>query len=207
MNIEGSHTLNAAPATIWPLLHDPHLLAQLLPGCDHVAQTAIGHYQGQITFQAGPMRGQFEATVHYHDSQPPQQIDLTITIQGKTGNLQGNGRIQLTPHQQQTILHYQGKAHISGDISSAGDKLLSTATRAIIRQSLTNLETYLTQHLQPRPAPSYTQLIQDVGHTLGQDLLPPPRRSQAVQTALLITASLFIIKIIHRWWQKRPFTP
>lgn len=198
MNVAGTHTFNAPPEAVWRLLLDPQVIAAVIPGCHQVRQTAVHQYKGNMTFQAGPMRGSFEGTLHLTQLKEPEQFQLAATAQGPTGSLTGNGTIHLVGENGRTTLHYEGDADISGDIQAAGPRLLGTASRAIIRQSLANLEAALEGHNQPAPAPTQTQFLLNVAKTFVEEAAPPPKRSAIAALLAAVTATFGLLYL----WQR-----
>lgn len=62
---------------------------------------------------------------------------------GATGFVKGTGNLRLEPRDQQTHLQYSGTAQVGGRIASVGQRLVDSAARSIIRQSLDALNEYL----------------------------------------------------------------
>ena len=199
MKIEGTHQFNAPPETVWALLHDPYAVANCLPGCKHLAQPAVDRYEGALTFQAGPMRGNFEGTVRFTNIQPPHSFDIEATALGSTGTLYGNGRIYLREENGRTTLHYTGDAQVDGQVLDAGFRLLETATRAIIRQCLTSLEQEIAARTQATPAPAPAKFLLGVAQDFAAEAVPPSRRHSLLALVLgTLTTALAALLFFRR---------
>ena len=196
MNVAGTHLFNAPPETVWRQLLDPQVMATVIPGCHQVTQTAVHQYKSNLTFQAGPMRGSFQGTLHLTQVKEPECFELVATAHGPTGSLQGKGTILLVGENGHTTLHYEGKAEITGDILAAGPRLLGTAARAIIRQCLTNLDKEVEAYNRPSPAPTQSQFLLDVAKTFVEEAALPPKRSAIAILMSTITAALGLLYLI-----------
>ncbi len=198
MKIEGTHLFNAPRATVWALLHDPHTVANCLPGCHQITQPAADQFEGDLTFQAGPMRGNFEGRVRFANIKPPNSFTIEAVATGQTGSLHGHGRIQLHEENSQTTLYYSGEAQVEGRVLDAGFRLLETATRAIIRQCLTNLDQEIATRTQPAPPPPPAQFVLDVAKEFVTEAVPPQRRHSLLTILLAALGTTLAALLLFR---------
>lgn len=55
MDVSGAVVIRVPPERVAAALHDPRVLARVLPGCKSVTQTGEGRYQARVEFSGGPL--------------------------------------------------------------------------------------------------------------------------------------------------------
>ena len=78
MDLSGSLPIHVPPAEVARLIHDPLMLAALVPACRAVQETAPGHYTAQIEYAAGPVPIRFQALITVIPVQPGQTYEMQI---------------------------------------------------------------------------------------------------------------------------------
>jgi uncharacterized protein len=135
MKIEGSFTFqSAAPLAVWNFLTDAHRIAECLPGCEKLEQTGDGLYDLQMRFGVGAISGVFTGSIRLHDLQPTSEYQMSVSGKGAPGFVNGDGTIQLTPDDTNTVLHYTGDVSAGGPIASLGQRMIGGAARMVIDQ-------------------------------------------------------------------------
>src|SRR5262252_5819310 len=135
MKIEGQFALKGASTeVVWNFLTDAHRIAECLPGCEKLEQTADGLYDLQMRFGVGAISGVFTGSIRLHDLQPTSEYQMSVSGKGAPGFVNGDGTIQLTPDDTNTVLHYTGDVSAGGPIASLGQRMIGGAARMVIYQ-------------------------------------------------------------------------
>jgi uncharacterized protein len=218
MKIQGTHTFDAPQDVVWPMLLDPEVLANVMPGCEKLEKTAENQYEGILMVRVGPVQGKFNGIILLENIQAPNSYDLTVDGKGPSGFVKGTGSLRLEEDNGQTIMHYDGDVNVGGRIASVGQRLLDTSAKAIIRQSLTGLENQVQARVQPAaattasqtgstssppPAPSQTEFALGVAKNFAEELIPPEQRGEVAAKIAATLAVLLLSKLISDWWTKR----
>ena len=130
----GSYSVPATKEEVWESLLDPESLAAVIPGCKELEVTGENEYLAVVTLGAGPVKGEFRATVGLSDLDEPNRATLTGDLSGPLGSSRGAGHIQLTDVEGGTQVSYDYEAEISGKIAAVGGRMLEGATKAVIGQ-------------------------------------------------------------------------
>lgn len=160
VTLEGTYSFDAPQDVVWEAVQDPHVLSQVLPGCERLEQVGENEYEGEINIRIGPVQGNFAGTVRLSDIQPPNSYTLELEGQGRPGYVKGAGSLRLeSGGDGKTTLSYAGEAQLSGRIASVGQRLMDSSARSITRQGLESLDKQIQARLQPIPAPGAAQTV------------------------------------------------
>ena len=130
----GSYKVQASKEEVWETLLDPDSLAAVIPGCKELEVTGENQYLAVVTLGAGPVKGEFRATVGLSDLDEPNSATLTGDLSGPLGSSRGAGHITLTEEDGVTEVSYDYEAEVSGKIAAIGGRMLEGATKAVIGQ-------------------------------------------------------------------------
>ena len=131
MKLQGSHRFPIPPGELWPLLTDPAILTAVLPGCQKLTPIAENQYKGTLAIEFGPMAGTYTGNLSLSHIVENEGYTFTFTAQSKTGTIGGNGRLQLQPQENNTLLSYEGEAKVGGQLAT-----LQTTARTLTRKRL-----------------------------------------------------------------------
>jgi uncharacterized protein len=135
MKIEGQFALpEVAPLAVWSFLTDANRIAECLPGCEKLEQTAENTFDLQMKFGVGPISGVFTGSIRLHDLQPTSEYKMAVNGSGKPGFVKGEGTVQITADDSGTALRYSGDVSAGGPIASLGQRMISGAARLVIDQ-------------------------------------------------------------------------
>jgi uncharacterized protein len=155
MDIAGNYTFDAPQKMVWDALLDPNVLGSIMPGGKGFEQTAENQYSGVLEVKVGPVQGTFQGQIQLSDIIAPEHYQIQVDGKGATGFVKGNGKLHLEARDQQTFMEYSGTAQVGGRIASVGQRLVDSAARSIIRQSLDALNEYLKiEAAKQAPAPA-----------------------------------------------------
>lgn len=159
MEISGDYTFDAPQELVWGALLDPNVLGSIMPGGKGFEQTGEDQYKGILEVKVGPVQGTFQGQIKLSDIVAPERYNIEVDGKGATGFVKANGKLRLESRSNQTFMEYSGHAQVGGRIASVGQRLMDSAARSIIRQSLEALNAYLTIEAAkqaPPPAVSNT---------------------------------------------------
>ncbi|RMG91926.1 MAG: carbon monoxide dehydrogenase [Chloroflexi bacterium] len=220
MKIEGTHTFNAPRNVVWPMLLDPQVLANVMPGCEKLEKVGENDYTGVLKIRVGPVQGTFNGKVTLNNLTPPESYEMVVDGKGPAGFVKGNGRLRLEENGDTTTMHYEGDVQVGGRIASVGQRLLDTSARAIIRQSLEGLDQQVNARMQaqnaptssadttdtPPPlaaAPTQTEFALGVAKNFLEELIPEEQRSDLMTKGLVLLGTLLLIRLLGNWWANR----
>lgn len=192
---------NAPQELVWEMFLDPTVLASIMPGCERLEkvreQDGETQYEGDMKIKVGPVQGKFQGTVILSHLQPPQSYQIKVHGKGPQGIVDGVGSIQLAAGNAGTQLQYEGNANISGQIAAVGQRLMDSSAKAIVKQSLQNLDAQIQARLTAAQAPTpaepqltistdqplvanISQPTSSIPHPTpkNQILLPPPSQTE-----------------------------
>ncbi len=216
MKIEGTHTFAAPRDTVFPMLLDPVVLANVLPGCEELEQVGDNEYRGILKIRVGPVQGEFNGVVTLSQINAPESYQLDVDGKGAPGFVKGNGSLQLDSDNGSTILNYEGTAQVGGRIASVGQRLLDTTARAIIRQSLEGLDQQIHARVHgvtdgedeltrasTVSSPTQTQFAMGVARNVLEEMLPAEQRAALASKVLPVVGALLLILMIDQWRMNR----
>ncbi|MAT99647.1 MAG: carbon monoxide dehydrogenase [Anaerolineaceae bacterium] len=214
MKIEGSYPFSAPRDVLWPMLLDPIVLANVMPGCEKLETVDENQYQGILKIKVGPVQGKFQGDVVLSDISSPESYNITVNGRGAPGFVKGSGSLRLEADGDMTTLHYSGDAQVGGRLASVGQRLLDTSANAIIRQSLEGLgqqvqarmmadassELGMDEAPAPPTPPSQAQFAAGVAKNLVEEYLAPEQRDDLIKTGLMVLGALLFIRLVSSWW-------
>jgi len=215
MKVAGEYTFDGPRDVVWEMLLDPDVLARVLPGAEKLEQVGENEYEGQLKIKVGPVQGDFQGKVRLEDIMPPDSYTMHVDGKGAAGFVKATGRLKLTPQDDRTVMTYDADAQVGGRLASVGQRLVDSAARAIIAQSLEGLNAAVKAEVaaqatlptagatrsEPSPPvepeyrkPSQTQFAATVAKEVAKDLLPPNLRRALI--AIIIVMVLVLIWIL-----------
>jgi carbon monoxide dehydrogenase subunit G len=134
LKISGSYTLPFARERVYQLLQDPEVLAQCMPGTDHLAKIGPDEYEMKMKMVISAVQGLFAGKIRVADQKPPEQFRLLVEGSGKVGFLNGEGVLTLVLSDASTEVRYEGEVQVGGVIAGVGQRLLDTTAKLVIRK-------------------------------------------------------------------------
>lgn len=216
MKVAGTHTFNAPRQVVWPMLLDPDVLARVMPGCKQLSEVGPNEYEGALSVRVGPVQGQFSGTVRLENIQEPEGYEMHVDGKGPSGFVEGSGGLRLEDGGESTTLHYDGEVQVGGRIASVGQRLLDSSARAIIRQSLTELEKQIefeqappeqkraaTKETAATPSPAgpgETEFALGVARNLLEEYVPPEARGDLLARGGAALIAFALLWLFANWW-------
>jgi uncharacterized protein len=134
LKLEGSYVVPVTQERAYQLLQDPVVLAQCMPGTDHLDKIAEDEYEMKMKMMIAGMGGMFSGKIRISDQKPPEIFRLTVDGSGKIGFLKGEGLLNLIPQGQQTEVKFEGDVQVGGTIAGVGQRLIDTTSKMIIKK-------------------------------------------------------------------------
>ena len=134
MKISGSYTLPFARERVYQLLQDPEVLAQCMPGTDHLAKIGPDEYEMKMKMVISAVQGLFAGKIRVAYQKPPERFRLLVEGSGKVGFLNGEGVLTLVLSDASTEVRYEGEVQVGGVIAGVGQRLLDTTAKLVIRK-------------------------------------------------------------------------
>ena len=201
MKVSGEYMFDGPQSLVWDTLLDPQVLAGVLPGCEKLELVGDNEYEGALKVQVGPVQGKFIGNVKLEDIQQPDSYTMKVDGRGASGFLTATGHLTLAAEGEKTLVTYSGEARVGGRLASVGQRLVETAAKAIIKQSLDGLNANVGARVAPasadagapRPtsveAPSQAEFAATIAKEVAKDLIPAPVR-YAIAT-LVVAGALY----------------
>lgn len=191
MELSGDYLFDAPQPVVWDALLDPNVLGQVMPGGKGFEQTSENHYKGVLEVKVGPVQGTFQGTITLSEIQPPDSYKIEVDGKGAPGFVKATGELRLEARDSQTHMEYTGQAQVGGRIASVGQRLLDSAARSIVRQSLEALNQYLKVAVAQQPAAAPTETASESEPAPASNAVPPPvsayKQTTQTMVALRVT--------------------
>ncbi len=144
MQIVGSRELPVSKEQLWRALHDPTILTQATPGLQRltpVEDKSSHRYEAEYVVKIGPLSGKFSGTVEVKDVDPPNVMELHMSVRSSIGNVNATAKIELVAvDAQRTKVHYEGSARLGGTLMSVGQRFALPTAKRMIEEFFHNLE-------------------------------------------------------------------
>ena len=134
MKVSGSHTVPVPRERAYQLLQDPVVLAECMPGTDHLEKVGDDEYEMKMKLSIASVSGLFTGKVKIEDSKPPDSFQLSVEGTGKIGFIKGQGLITLIEQASAAEIRYEGDVQVGGAIAAVGQRLLDTTSKMIIKK-------------------------------------------------------------------------
>jgi carbon monoxide dehydrogenase subunit G len=211
VKFEGTYTFAAKRDEVWAAVQEPEVLSKTLPGVQELKLTGENEYWAKMKIRIGPVQGVFSGTVKLSNLQPPTSFHLSVNGKGAPGFVKGNGDLSFEEDGESTILSYTGETQVGGRIASVGQRLMESSTQALISQSLEALDIIIAARVQGAEldeipeieAPSDLAFAAGVTRKMLEDLVPAERRSELIQSGVLVMLFLGVLWAVNNWWTNR----
>jgi carbon monoxide dehydrogenase subunit G len=153
MKITGNYTLNGSRQDIWPLIHDPISLVNLIPGCEQLDQISPDEYRGQLHLRLPAVAGAYTTYVKLIEYEALGYCRFEGRVEGPAGSVSGTASFKLEPVDTQTVLEYEGQAMIIGPLAKLDSRFAEGIVQTLIKQGLAklNAQIQMEQHATSLP--------------------------------------------------------
>ncbi len=143
MKVQGKHKLKAPQQKVWDLIMDADALTKIIPGCQHLEETAPGAFEAKLNVGVAPVKGEFFGSVMMEAVQPPESYRMIVEGSGAPGFMRGSAAIRLEPDGDQTVLNVEGDVQVGGVIAGVGQRMLGGVSRLLMGQFFKALDNEL----------------------------------------------------------------
>jgi uncharacterized protein len=141
MQLTGSHIINAPVPTIWAMLMDTDVLAQIVPAVSRLERIADNEYKAIAELKMGPVSGSFSGTLSLADIRENEGYTLNVKQNSKIGNADATVAITLkSVADNQTEVSFDGNARLSGLLARTGQRVISGVATTLTKQFFDNLD-------------------------------------------------------------------
>lgn len=131
MDLSGTYTFDTNQEAVWNILMDPDAIAKAIPGVDQFVpiEGETDSWRVQMKVSVSAINGKYGGTIQLSDKEPPNQYRLNVTGEGQQSIIGGSALIHLDYNEaeQQTILHWDAEANISGKLARIGQRVVKAA--------------------------------------------------------------------------------
>jgi len=225
IELQGDTAFEAPREVLWEMILDPEVLARIMPGCNRLEIVNENEYQGEMKIKIGPVDGVFQGTVALTDLRPLEGFYMSFNGRGPSGIVAGEGEISLADGEGGTALHYRGQGTVSGRMASVGQRVMSSSAKAVVKQSLENLNEQVLARTRPEiaaveldevptnegraatreapPAPTQTDFMMGVAGNMLEELVPDPQQRKLLGGIALMAAVLFFMNVFAEMVARR----
>jgi carbon monoxide dehydrogenase subunit G len=129
MRFQGERQVQAPATHVWAALHDPHVLRDIITGCEDMRPLAHDVYAATLAARVGPMADTYQGTFSITDIRNGSDLRVRVEAKGRCGRLSVDLRVRLldTPGHCSTTLRYDAEASVGGLVSRLGRAALTVA--------------------------------------------------------------------------------
>jgi uncharacterized protein len=132
MEIKGTYTFDAPVSRAWDLLLDTREVAGCIPGCRELRPIGEDRYQAELVVAVSAITGSYQITVAIEDKIPPASYRLMVQGTGRTGFVNGEAAVALSPDGERTRVDVAAKADVGGAVARVGQRLLEGVARMMM---------------------------------------------------------------------------
>ena len=133
MDFGGRYLFGAKRADVWAALNDEHVLAAVIPGCDHIEWTSPTTLDMKIRVNFGVIQPVFDGELVLSDVEPAERYRLAGRGKGgMLGMAQAAADITLTDVEGGTELRFDASGKADGGIMRLGKALIGKSAQKVI---------------------------------------------------------------------------
>jgi len=140
MTLDGTHLFDASRDRVWAAFSDPNVLARATPGCERLDPIGPDEFEATLSVGVAAVKGVYQGRLTITDKNPPEGYTLRVEGSGRPGFVKGEGRLTLTEEEGGTRVTIRGEAQVGGLIAAVGQRLLGAASRMLMEQFFSALE-------------------------------------------------------------------
>ena len=140
MKLSGTYEFRASAEEVYDRLLDPERLRSCMPGCERLDQREADRYALTLSVPIPAITGTYEGTVEIHDKQPPSSFRMRIEATGKSGFINAEAHMQVTPKGEGATVAYTADVQVGGAAASAGQRVLTGISRRQVQQMMRCLD-------------------------------------------------------------------
>jgi carbon monoxide dehydrogenase subunit G len=143
LKIEGSYIFKAPRQRVWEVLLDPEIIAQCMPGCEGLAETAPDQYEATMKVGIAAVKGTYKGKIMIKEKAAPSHYVLSGEGSGAPGFMQGDLTVDLEEKDGQTVVRYSTDAKVGGLIAGVGQRMLGGISKMMVGQFFKKMESFV----------------------------------------------------------------
>ena len=140
MDIKGNVLLHNPPSRVWEALNDPKVLSRCTPGCKVFEAVGDNKYHVVLELGLAAVRGTYDGQIVITDQVPGTSYHMSVSGEGLTGFVRGDGNVSLAPEGDNTRLSYQVDAQVGGAVAGVGQRVMGGISKMMVGQFFSKLE-------------------------------------------------------------------
>jgi carbon monoxide dehydrogenase subunit G len=141
MELNGRHTVNATPMTIWAMLMDTDTLSKIIPGISRLEKTGENRFNSFIDLKFGLVNGTFHGDLQMEEVNEPKSFLLKVHQSSSIGKANADIRIELTPvTETETEIRFDGNVKLAGLLAGIGQRVIGGVANVLSKQFFANLD-------------------------------------------------------------------
>ncbi|PSR26378.1 MAG: carbon monoxide dehydrogenase [Sulfobacillus thermosulfidooxidans] len=137
MQLSGSKIIPASPDKAFALLTNPEILMRTMPGLKRLTPSESGGYAAEMEMGVAAIKGKYQGHMQIHDEVVPESYRLVLDGQGPGGFVSVNMTVAFEPHENGTLVRYEGEANVGGTIASMGQRMIHGVANYLVNQFFT----------------------------------------------------------------------
>lgn len=139
MKVSGSQTVEAPREAVFAAICDPHMLLEVIPGCQDIIQVSDNEYRARIALRLPAIVGTYDTTVKLVRAEAPVFGELEGRMVGSAGTIAGRAVFHLAQVLDETRVEYVGSAIISGPLARLDSRFVEGFAKSIVSEGLARL--------------------------------------------------------------------
>ncbi len=149
MTIEGVHTASTDVSTLWALLQDTDVLAEISPGVEEFVRIEEDRFQAISKISIGFFSVAFEGELELLDKVEPETMTLMLRQKSKIGNAEARIVMHMKPlNDFSSEITYDGTAKVSGTLAAMGQRIIGGVVKTLSKQIFKGLDKEI-ENLKP----------------------------------------------------------
>lgn len=145
MKVAGAATLSAQRKEVWTALHDPALLAQVIPDCEWLEITGPGAARFSLALEFTSVAGRYVGEISVLDEQELDYLTVSTAASGAGGTVEAEVTLRLlAANGAATTVSYEASGVVGGRLGAAGTRLLVSVASRIAEDFLAAVDRQLT---------------------------------------------------------------
>jgi carbon monoxide dehydrogenase subunit G len=140
MDIKGNVLLHNPPSLVWEALNDPKVLSRCTPGCKVFEAVGDSEYHVVLELGLAAVKGTYDGKIVITDQVPGSSYHMSVSGEGLTGFVRGDGDVSLAPEGDNTRLTYQVDAQVGGAVAGVGQRVMGGISKMMVGQFFSRLE-------------------------------------------------------------------
>ncbi len=130
MKFSGEYSIPASQQRVWDALNDPEILKKAIPGCESIEKVNEQEMDAVVQASVGPVKAKFTGKVLLSEMDPPNAYKLSGEGKGgAAGFAKGVALVNLAPHEDGTLLHYDVDATVGGKLAQIGQRFIDATAK------------------------------------------------------------------------------